>query len=169
MDKGAIFSEDRKYRYALWRIWDETKPIAMCIGLNPSTANEDNNDRTIQNLIHVLMSYDYGGYYMTNLFALISSNPNDLRSCPNPVMDNDQHLLETRAKCDEVIFCWGAFKQAEYRTKKVIEMFPGAMCFGKTADGKPMHPLAATVWMKSKCTGITIFQDIAKKIMPDAL
>lgn len=155
--KGAEFSEDRKYRYALWRIWDDEKPLAMCIGLNPSTANEENDDKTIQNLIHVLMDYGYGGYYMMNLFALISSNPNDLRACPDPVKDNDKWLHDISLKCDDVIFCWGSFKQANYRVKKVIAQFPKALCFGKTDDGKPFHPLAATVWQKSKCSGLILF------------
>lgn len=157
MNKGAIFSDCKMYRYALWRIWDEKNPIAMCIGLNPSTANEIDDDKTIQNLIHVLCSYDYGGYYMMNLFSMISAHPEDLRSCPNPIKDNDRYLKEISLKCDDVIFCWGNFKQAEYRAKKIIPMFPKALCFGKTASGKPMHPLAATVWMKSKCYGLKPF------------
>ena len=28
-DKGAIFSECKKYRYAIWRIWDKSKPYVM--------------------------------------------------------------------------------------------------------------------------------------------
>ena len=40
----AKFSACRKYRYALWRNWDESKPYAMIIGLNPSTADENEND-----------------------------------------------------------------------------------------------------------------------------
>ena len=41
----AKFSVCRKYRYALWRNWDDSKPFAMIIGLNPSTADENENDR----------------------------------------------------------------------------------------------------------------------------
>ena len=40
MEKSAILSADRKYRYVLTRIWDETKPTVVFIGLNPSTADE---------------------------------------------------------------------------------------------------------------------------------
>lgn len=161
MDKysGAIFSECRKYRYALWRVWDEAKPIAMCIGLNPSTADEKGDDRTIQNLVQVLWSYEYGGVYMTNLFALVSPHPEDLRSNPDPVKDNDRYLDEIASICDEVIFCWGSFKQAHYRVKKIVEKYPNALCFGKTSSGRPFHPLAATVWMKSKCSGLIPFKD----------
>jgi hypothetical protein len=44
---GAVFSDCRKFRYALWRMWDGDKPLVMIIGLNPSTADEKVNDPTI--------------------------------------------------------------------------------------------------------------------------
>lgn len=150
MDNGATFSECGKYRYRLWRIWNTEKPNAMVIGLNPSTANNADDDPTIRNLRLLLTSNGYGGFYMMNLFALVSSNPNDLRSCPDPIKDNDQWLTHTAKYCTDIFFAWGSFKQANYRIKKVADMFPDALCFGKTPNGKPLHPLAATVWMKSK-------------------
>ncbi|PHM62792.1 DUF1643 domain-containing protein [Xenorhabdus ishibashii] len=45
-DDSAI-SEDGLYRYDLWRVWDESKPNVMFIGLNPSTADHEINDNTI--------------------------------------------------------------------------------------------------------------------------
>ncbi len=33
-DFGAEFSECRQYRYALWRMWDRSKPPVMFVGLN---------------------------------------------------------------------------------------------------------------------------------------
>lgn len=50
-NNGAKFSEDRNYRYALWRIWDESKPMVMFIGLNPSTANETSESRLVSNVV----------------------------------------------------------------------------------------------------------------------
>lgn len=151
MEKGATFSDCGKYRYMLWRIWDNTLPMVMCIGLNPSTANADKDDTTITNLIKLLPEHGYGGFYMMNLFALISSKPEDLRVCPDPVKANDTYLYHLSMKCRDVIFCWGSFKQAAYRVKQVVSYFPNALCFGKTPKGHPLHPLAATIWMKSKC------------------
>lgn len=148
--KGACFSDCGRYRYSLWRIWDRNLPTVMCIGLNPSTANAEEPDPTIRNLTTMLEKSGYGGFYMMNLFALVTPKPNDLRACPDPIKDNDTHLDNVSQKCDDVIFCWGAFKQAEYRAKKIIQKFPNALCFGKTAKGHPIHPLAASVWMKSK-------------------
>lgn len=141
MTKGAKFSDCGKYRYVLHRIWDESLPLAMCIGLNPSTANAESDDPTIRRLISLLTGRGYGGLYMTNLFGFISPYPEDLRACPDPVKDNDDWLLDTYNKCDDVIFCWGNFSQATYRAQKITLRYKDALCFGKNANGTPKHPL----------------------------
>lgn len=141
-DTGAEFSRDGKYRYKLWRIWDKTLPLVMCIGLNPSTANADKNDPTINNLIAMLSTLGFGGFYMTNLFALISSKPEALLTCEDPLGDNDAKLKEVAMACEVVIACWGSFKQADERIKQVLPMFPNAKCFGWNKNGTPFHPLA---------------------------
>lgn len=139
---GAEFSNCGKYRYSLWRIWDFSKPKAMCIGLNPSKANADKNDNTINLLIHMLRLLDYGGFYMTNLFAFISSNPDDLLTCDDPMGENEWKLREIHAKCDVVITCWGDFKQAEKRRQEVMAQYPNTLCFGINKNGTPFHPRA---------------------------
>lgn len=139
---GAEFSKCGKYRYKLWRIWDDKLPKAMCIGLNPSTANAVNPDPTITNLIKMLNKLGYGGFYMTNLFAWISSKPGELLTCEDPIGENDNALKETRSRCNDVIVCWGNFQQADERIKQVLPNYPEALCFGKTKSGKPIHPLA---------------------------
>jgi hypothetical protein len=139
---GAEFSPCGNYRYKLWRIWDENKPLAMCIGLNPSTANGTKNDQTISYLIKMLTILGYGGFYMTNLFAIISSKPEILLTHPDPVGENDYKLMEVKSFCRDVIVCWGGFKQAEERIKVVLPKFPNSLCFGVSANGKPFHPLA---------------------------
>jgi len=142
LNHGAEFSDCKKYRYSLWRIWDETKPLVMCIGLNPSTANSVKTDPTITNLTKMLKLLGYGGFYMMNLFAFISSKPADLLTCEDAIGDNDKKMKEVSEKCSEVIVCWGNFKQADERIKQVLPNYPNAKCFGKTQSGKPFHPLA---------------------------
>ena len=143
-NSGAEFSEDGKYRYKLWRIWDETRPLAMCIGLNPSTANADKNDQTINYLIKMLSKLGYGGFYMMNCFAFIASKPKLLQH--NPMSDewNNNMLTVVAGKCRDVIFSWGGFKiiKETGRDQELIEMFPNAKCFGVNKDGSPFHPLA---------------------------
>ncbi|HDR2355042.1 TPA: DUF1643 domain-containing protein [Enterobacter roggenkampii] len=41
MIKDAIFSPCGKYRYSLSRVWDDSKPYTLFIGLNPSYADAD--------------------------------------------------------------------------------------------------------------------------------
>jgi hypothetical protein len=140
MIREAEFSECGKYRYVLSRIWDETKPMAMCIGLNPSTANGVKDDHTIRLLIKYIGQLGFGGFYMCNVYALISSKPEVLTSSPDPVANNAHWLNVTAFKSQTIIFCWGSFSQAEWRGKQLAKLFPDAKCFGKTANGSPWHP-----------------------------
>lgn len=141
MKRAAIFSQCRNYRYTLCRIWDESKTIVMCVGLNPSTANAESDDPTIRSLIRILTNLGFGGLQMVNLFALISPDPTALRTCPDPVKDNDKYIINISNQCEVIVFCWGNFKQAEYRATKLKQWFPSAMCFGKNSSGTPKHPL----------------------------
>lgn len=146
MTKGSTFSECGKYRYSLQRVWDPSLKVAMCIGLNPSTAGrknddgEEEDDATITRLIGTLKALGFGGFHMVNLFAYISSKPDDLNSTPDPLGDNDKWIMATAIMTQEVIFCWGKFRQAIVRGKKMKSLFPDAKCFGKNPDGSPWHP-----------------------------
>jgi len=140
-NSGAVFSKDRKYRYVLWRIWDRTKPSVMFIGLNPSNANETNDDPTIRRVVRFARDWGYGSVYMKNLFAYITPDPDELLKCDDPVGYNNRWLKDTEvSKCDLVIFAWGSFNVAG-RDKEVIKMFPEGMALKINKDGSPAHPL----------------------------
>jgi hypothetical protein len=81
----AVFSEDRFYRYLLRRIWDSDKPMIAFIGLNPSTADEINNDPTITRCITRAHDSGYGGIYMLNLFAFRATDPKVMKAFPRPI------------------------------------------------------------------------------------
>lgn len=146
INTGAEFSQCGKFRYKLWRIWDESKPLVMCIGLNPSTANAIKPDPTITNLTKMLKILGYGGFYMTNLFAIISSKPEILLTCEDPFGNNGHHLAWCYDKCDEVIVCWGNFKESPKGIDRIYRdlswILDDAKCFGTTKSGNPLHPLA---------------------------
>ena len=137
---GAKFSECRKYRYVLWRIWDEEKPKIMFIGLNPSTANEETDDPTIRRIKKFAKSWGYGGIYMLNLFTYVTAYPEVLKECDNPLKFADEYLKKNAAQSEKIIFAWGNFKEAKERAKEIIKMFNGyALVINK--DGSPRHPL----------------------------
>lgn len=87
-EKNAIFSDCRIYRYALWRRWG-SGDYAMFIGLNPSTADEANDDPTVRRCIAFAKTWGYGALCMANLFAYRSPHPEDLRkACAPPNSGN---------------------------------------------------------------------------------
>jgi hypothetical protein len=144
MNKSAIFSQDKLHRFVLTRVWDDTLPKAMCIGLNPSTANEEKDDSTIRYLVKVLVSCGYGGLTMVNLFSYITSDPTNLLDShfntryPNPA--NESWIDESVKDCQAIIFCWGDFAQAHIKAREIQKRFPSALCFGKSKKGNPYHP-----------------------------
>ena len=138
---GAEFSEDRKYRYKLWRIWDETKNKVQFIGLNPSKANESDQDPTVTRCINFAKSWGFGGMYMTNLFAYVSTDPKKLITSGEDLYINNRILLEVSLECEIVVFCWGCFKEAKKRAKDIIELFSEPYCMRITKTGNPEHPL----------------------------
>ena len=149
---GAEFSEDGKFRFALWRIWNEQKPLVMFIGLNPSTANENDtpkgNDNTITKVKKIAAFNGYGGFYMMNLFPHVTSNPDKLPEMTDSMYYEQWHLrnavltlLINNKKCRDVVFAWGAFKKAKEKGMRYGLIFPEALCLKVNKDGSPKHPL----------------------------
>ena len=147
MNTGANFSQDRMYRYALWRIWNEDKPLVMFIGLNPSKAHETKDDPTIKRVTRFTYDWGYGGFYMMNLFAFVTPYPRELMLAIDPLGENDGWLEKVAVDCERVVFAWGAFgdpkglQMIRDRAEAVKGKFPGAYCIRKTKGGHPEHPL----------------------------
>ena len=113
----------------------------MFVGLNPSTANEIQNDPTVRRCINFAKSWGYGGMYMCNLFAYVSTDPDKLDTSGEDIGINNSWLYQIRLHSEIIIFAWGAFKQHERRMTEVIKMFPESYCLGITNSGYPKHPL----------------------------
>lgn len=141
---GADFSEDRLYRYSLWRIWDESKLLVMFIGLNPSTANATTDDATIRRVKSIAANLGYGGIYMCNCFSYISTNPDMLKSeSLEAMMRNAQIIRRVADSCKEIVFAWGNFDivRKTGTDKKLREAFPNAKALHINKNGSPKHPL----------------------------
>jgi hypothetical protein len=136
---GAIFSEDRKFRYVLWRIWNSQKPKVMFIGLNPSKAGEVQNDATIRRIMRFAQDHDFGGAFMLNLFPCVTTNPKLI--IEDNVQENDIIIREIASQVTTVVFCWGNFPRAQQRAKDFIKAFGiPSMCLGRNKNGTPKHP-----------------------------
>jgi hypothetical protein len=135
----ATFSPCRKHRYVLTRIWDHEKPPVAFIGLNPSTANESQDDPTIRRVVRFSRSFGYGRVNMLNLFSYVTPYPHLLKECEDPIGYNDEYL-KYYCRNTDVVFAWGNF-DVFGRDKEVMKFFPIAYCLGKNKNGSPKHPL----------------------------
>jgi len=140
--KGAIFSDDRQYRYALWRVWNPNRPILGGVGLNSSSANEFKNDPTITRGIVRADRNGFGGFIMTNLFGLVSTDPKALLNNHNAVGEFADYYIKEMVKLSEIQLCgWGSFKPVSQRAGIVYKMLTNPFCLGINKDGNPKHPL----------------------------
>ena len=136
--RNARFSNDKKHRYKLSRHWDLNKPQILYIMLNPSIGNESIDDPTIRRLLNFTKNFDYGGFFVGNLFTYITPNPKTLDTSIGLTNKNLNVLTNLVSKVDEVVYAWGNSIEEPNEFKKFI---PNPMCFGKNLNGTPKHPL----------------------------
>lgn len=140
----AHFSDDRRYRYALSRVWDPSKPMMMFIGLNPSTADETKLDPTMRRVVGFADREGYGGFWMGNLFAFRATDPLVMKASFEPVGPDNDYWLETMARRCAVIVCgWGTHGGWLDRDNEVFRLLAGypLKALKITAKGFPSHPL----------------------------
>jgi len=144
--QGAIFSEDGKYRYVLWRVWDLTLALRLVIALNPSKANHIINDPTITRSVVRADRDGFGGLLFANIYALKSTDPKRLLEEDDVIgVENDEYLKllisMAMASGGQVVCAWGSFAPVAKRAPDVLKMIPEPYCLGVNADGNPKHPL----------------------------
>lgn len=144
MNLGADFSQNRLYRYRLWRIWNSRLPYLNVIGLNPSTADESEDDPTIRRCMGFAARWGFGGLYMTNLFAFRATKPADMMTARDPIgVENDAVIEITAIGAGRIIAAWGKHGTHRNRAATVeglIRPFD-VRCFKRNQDGTPTHPL----------------------------
>ena len=139
---GAEISECEKYRYALWRVWEEYATTVVFIGLNPSTADATLDDPTIRRCVGFAKKWGFGGIYMLNLFAYRATNPKELLSVDDPVGPKNNDTLNDY-HTGLTIACWGNHGTLKNRNTEVIKLLGANTihCLGITKGGHPKHPL----------------------------
>lgn len=146
MFSGAFFSDDKAYRYTLWRNWTN-KPLMKCnyamfIGLNPSTADATKNDPTVQKCIGFAKRWGYDAMYMTNLFAFRATDPRKMKGQSKPIgADNDRWLAACARYAAVVVAAWGVNGGFMERDEEVLKILDDVQCLRLTKDKFPEHPL----------------------------
>lgn len=149
MKNTAKLSECKKYRFALWRTWDDSKPCVMFVGLNPSTADESTDDPTLTRCINYAKSWGFGRVCMANLFAYRATKPNDMKAAKDPIgSENNEWLKKLANDADLVVAAWGNDGSYLGRSEQVKELLPNIHCLKINKSGEPAHPLYQKADMK---------------------
>ncbi len=142
MRTGAMLSPCRTYRYDLWRTWLGGNGYAMFVGLNPSTADETEDDPTIRRCTAFAKAWGYAGLCMTNLFAYRATAPRDMMRASDPVGPQNDEILCSRAEeARVVVAAWGVHGTYGSRHEAVRAMLPKLHYLRLTKGGHPGHPL----------------------------
>lgn len=152
MERSAELSSCRTYRYNLWRRWGPGE-YAMFIGLNPSTADETQDDPTIRRCIGFSQAWGFKALCMTNLFAYRATNPQDMIKKSKEGADiigpeNTRHLVELAKEAGVVVAAWGTNGGLLGQDRVVRSIIPGLCYLFMTKSGFPGHPL----YLPSKLT-----------------
>jgi hypothetical protein len=144
-DQGAIFDGRRRYRYRLWRVWDEAKPRVAFLMLNPSTADEKALDPTVRRCLGYAQAWGFGSIEVGNIFALRSTDPSALLAAADPVGPaNDAKLISIADRSDLVVCGWGAHGGLQGRDRAVLALLEPVAdlhALRLTKAGAPGHPL----------------------------
>lgn len=146
MENDAVISDCGKYRYLLRRTWDHTRPRALLVMLNPSTADATTDDATIRSCVRLLSGQGYGSMEVVNVYAYRATDPKELREQSDPFGPRNKNMIEAAIhRCDVIVCAWGAYPPARQHAVSLLNAArshrPATYCFGRTKDGSPKHPL----------------------------
>jgi hypothetical protein len=155
---GATFSDCRKWRYALWRRWEEGGTDCVFIGLNPSTADEFQNDPTITRCIRFARDWGHARFVMLNLFGWRATLPKNMKAQAEPVgAENDTVIEQFTAGAHTIVAAWGnhgTYQErdilATYRRSGSAILADRLQCLEITGEGCPKHPLYVAAATKLK-------------------
>lgn len=133
----------------------------LCVGLNPSTADENGLDPTSRNIEAIAQKHGYDGWLLVNLYAQRASKPTDLSTEKDEELfwQNlrliDALIIQKQFVIPQVLLAWGNnidsftatyLKEAAYYLYKVLEKhnLPYS-AIGVTNAGHPYHPSPQSV------------------------
>jgi len=150
LESGALFSQDLRHRYLLWRTWDGSAPVLALIMLNPSMSDHELTRQTLKRVVTLARDRGYGSVQVVNLYALRTPHPRDLFRALDPVGDIEvlnALLVRTCHDAQHIVCAWGAHAKAQQRAAEVLTLMDAhdlrskCRALGLTQDGSPRHPL----------------------------
>ena len=141
-----------EYRYILGT--KGRRPL-ICIGINPSTAEPDALDNTLQSVQRIAVGNGFDSFIMFNVYAQRATRPDDMDRELNPALHREnmaafRYILEHAGEKPAVWAAWGTIiEKRPYLRDCVLDMIEigaglGAQWYSagkRSAKGHPHHPL----------------------------
>lgn len=141
----CAWSPCKRYRYTLWRLLTTgVSPLkyALWVMLNPSTADESQDDPTIRRCIKFTQDWGLDALCVCNLFAFRATNPADMKASDDPTgEDNDYWLAKLSAGATVTVAAWGDHGTFQNRERAVRLILPDLHALSVNKGGQPGHPL----------------------------
>ena len=147
LSNPALFSPCRQYRYLLMRRVSLDETSCLFIMLNPSTADETQDDPTIRRCMGFARRWGFGTLVVANIFAWRATDPQELYDSGVAAVGPDNNIIiETAAdEADRIVCAWGnhgALDDRGDRVKKLTAFASGKRYhLGLNNQGQPKHPL----------------------------
>lgn len=145
-ESGAKFSACRRWRYLLWRRWNESKPVANFLMLNPSTADEHRLDPSCTRARNYAERWGFGALVVTNLFGWRATDPQEMKAARDPVGRGNDAAILRAARASAIVVCaWGNHGAHLGRSQRVVSALRAAAVdlsfLRMNSAGEPAHPL----------------------------
>ena len=133
-------------RFWLERSWASITPGTVAfVMLNPSTADDANDDPTIRRCVGFAKAWGHASLIVVNTNPMRSTNP---RRTPEPnefdLLENDEYLRRAVFTADRVVCAWGSHVRTDLRERALYVLRDEGRDLhhlGLTKRGEPRHPL----------------------------
>ena len=107
--------------------------------LNPSIANQFEDDSTVRRLNYFTKKFGFGGFYVGNIYPHITPSPKVLYSLNLTYSKKNYFYLNSMIeKSAKIVFAWG---NCQEKPLWIENMVRAPLCFGHNKNGSPKHPL----------------------------
>lgn len=141
---------DNSVRYILGT---EGENPLVCFGINPSTAEPNNLDPTVNYVNRLANANGCDSFVMLNVYPQRATNPNDLHKVFLPVLksENEHHI--SKLICGKELTLWAAWGGLIKKRAYLVTLVQSIMLLPElqnckwvsrgnpTKDGHPHHPL----------------------------
>ncbi len=140
----AIKSDCGLYRFALKRVWDDNRPIGAFLCANPSKADHLLNDATVFKCGNLAVNWEWGGFFVLNLFPNYSTDPDAVVRSQAADIVNLDHVQRILLEASLVVIACG--NGHGQRLEELLSGVPKSKlyCLRRNKGGGFLHPSRIT-------------------------